>query len=65
MEVVNGDAEDPLVRLGRFRAEHPEVDITAPGPYTGAFWIAVDAGQEVASGYWLKQLMEKLERKYP
>jgi len=56
--------EDAVIRLERFKEQHPDVQVTPPGPQTGAFWKAVDQGAEVADGYWLTQLMDKLERKY-
>jgi hypothetical protein len=63
LHVADGDARpDPAVRLKRFRAEHPDIEINWRGP-----WEAVipepDGAQRVIVRYELHDLLDEAERR--
>jgi hypothetical protein len=63
LHVVDGSARpDPALRLKRFRAEHPDVEVSWRSP-----WEAVipepDGAQRVVVRYELDELLDEVERR--
>jgi hypothetical protein len=62
MELVHGGHEDPVDRLRKFRAAHPEVDIMSPLDTRSAWWKAFLDGRQLAVEHELALLMDDLEK---
>ena len=60
MRPVNGELEDQVPRLQRFRESHPDIEITPPSRRT-ALWKARRAGVTIALHFSLKRLLDVLE----
>lgn len=51
---------DPLTRLDRYKATHPDVTVTPPRD-GNPFWEGHKDGQVIGSGYQLERLLDRLE----
>jgi hypothetical protein len=52
---------DPLTRLDRYKASHPDVIITPPSKDGSGFWEAHKDGKPIGSGFQLDQLLDRLD----
>ena len=60
MYAHDGDWEDQVPRLKRFKDEHPDITITPPGRQT-ALWKARKGGDVIAQHFLLNRLLDDLD----
>jgi len=65
MKVAARSKEDPVDRLKRFQAAHPEITITPPCLANGPYWKAHKGEEFLTDAYWLEWFMDKLDKLFP
>jgi hypothetical protein len=60
MHGFDGELEDQVPRLQRFREDHPDIEITPPGKDT-LLWKARKGGVVIAEYFNLQRLLDALE----
>jgi len=53
---------DPVIPLERYRAEHPEIEISSPLDTQTGYWVARVGGERVASAPDITRLLAALSK---
>ncbi len=54
---------DQIPRLEKFKADHPEIEISSPLVTKSPWWKAWVDGEQIASGHDLRRLLDSLDEK--